>query len=91
MASVLLPQLGEEFETASMANLVPSFSEANSKILEHFFLQILCDFLSENEHGRRREHGRCGGRKLFICVHECLWECPGSAGPALPHSLKIPV
>lgn len=37
-----------EFETASMANLVSSFSGPNSKILEHLFLQILCNFLSEN-------------------------------------------
>lgn len=53
LASVILPQLGEEFETAFMASLVLSFSGANSKILEHLFLQILCDFLSENEYGRR--------------------------------------
>lgn len=49
MASVLLPRLGEDFDTSSMANLVSSFSGANSKFLEHFLIQILSDFLSENE------------------------------------------
>lgn len=65
------------------------FQEQIPKFLNTFFSKfsvIFCLNMSMVECANKG----CVEEGSFSCVCACLWECPGSAGPALPHSLEIP-